>query len=116
MRETWEYSLAHIPGSINFPLGELADCALELDAEDEIVICCHHGARSYEGAQILIESGFPRVANLIGGINAWSCLVDPSIPRYRVGKPRRNRGYLTLTPMVPPRLPGPGLTHEGAKA
>ncbi len=85
VRETWEYSLAHIPGSINFPLGELADCVLELEAEDEIVVCCHHGARSYEGAQILIESGFPRVANLIGGIDAWSCLVDPSIPRYREG-------------------------------
>ncbi len=66
VRETWEYSLVHIPGSINFPHH-------------------HHGARSHEGAQILIESGFPRVANLIGGIDAWSCLVDPSIPRYRDG-------------------------------
>ena len=74
VRETWEYSLAHIPGSINFPLGELADCVLELDAEDEIIVCRHHGARSHEGAQILIESGFPRVANLIGGIARWSCL------------------------------------------
>lgn len=85
VREIWEYSLAHIPGSINFPLGQLADCVMELDAEDEIIVCCHHGARSYEGAQILMESGFPRVANLIGGIDAWSCLVDPSIPRYREG-------------------------------
>jgi rhodanese-related sulfurtransferase len=85
VRETWEYSLAHIPGSINFPLGELADCVMELDAEDEIIVCCHHGARSYEGAQILVESGFPRVANMIGGIDAWSCFVDPSIPRYREG-------------------------------
>ena len=65
--------------------GELADCVVELDAEDEIIVCRHHGARSYEGAQILIESGFPRVANLIGGIDLWSCLVDPSIPRYREG-------------------------------
>jgi hypothetical protein len=46
----------------------------ELDAEDEIIICCHHGARSYEGAQILMESEFPLVANLIGGVDAWSCL------------------------------------------
>lgn len=85
VRETWEYSLAHIPGSINFPLGELADCVMELDQEDEIIVCCHHGSRSYEGAQILIESGFPRVANLVGGIDLWSCVVDPSIPRYREG-------------------------------
>jgi rhodanese-related sulfurtransferase len=55
VRKTWEYSLAQIPGSINFPHH-------------------HHGARSDEGAQILIESGFPRVANLIGGIDAWSSL------------------------------------------
>jgi len=30
VRETWEYSLAHIPASINFPLGQLADCVMEL--------------------------------------------------------------------------------------
>lgn len=86
VRETWEFSLAHIAGSINFPLGELADCVLELDAEDEIVMVCHHGERSYEAAQILAESGFPHVANLIGGIDAWSCLVDSSVPRYHEGR------------------------------
>jgi hypothetical protein len=50
------------------------DGVLGLDAEDEIVVCCHHGARSDAGAQILIESGFPRVANLIGGIGTHTHL------------------------------------------
>lgn len=44
------------------------------------------GRRVYDGARILIESAFPRVADLIGGIDAWLCLVDTSIPRYRDGR------------------------------
>jgi rhodanese-related sulfurtransferase len=30
----------------------------------------------------LLQQGFGRVRNLVGGINAWSTHVDPSLPRY----------------------------------
>ena len=51
-------------------------------AEEEIVVMCHHGIRSMEGAHLLKESGFDKVHNLVGGIDAWSQLVDPNVPRY----------------------------------
>jgi len=31
----------------------------------------------------LVQQGFTNVKNLVGGIDAWSVQVDPSIPRYR---------------------------------
>jgi len=47
----------------------------------EIVIYCHHGNRSFEAAKILAEKGF-NVKSLVGGIDAWSRLVDKNIPQY----------------------------------
>jgi rhodanese-related sulfurtransferase len=47
------------------------------------VIVCHAGMRSWNFACFLIERlGYDRVWNLSGGIDAWSCEVDPSVPRY----------------------------------
>ena len=43
---------------------------------------CHHGSRSAQVAQWLARNGFTRVHNLAGGIDAWSRLVDPAVPRY----------------------------------
>jgi len=85
VREDWERSLAAIPGSGHFPLAELADRVQEFLFEEEIVVYCHFGERSHRAALILLESGFPKVYNLAGGIDAWSQIVDPSIPRYRPG-------------------------------
>jgi rhodanese-related sulfurtransferase len=33
-------------------------------------------------ASFLKSRGFAHVANIAGGINAWSAELDPSIPRY----------------------------------
>ena len=82
VREEWEYSLVSIEGSTLIPLGELADRVQEFIFEEEIVVICHHGVRSHRGASILLESGFKTVHNLIGGIDGWSQVVDPSLPRY----------------------------------
>ncbi len=85
VREDWEHSLVSLPGSTHIPLGELVDRVQELLFEENIVVYCHVGERSYRGALILIESGFKNVHNLIGGIDGWSQVVDDSVPRYRAG-------------------------------
>jgi rhodanese-related sulfurtransferase len=85
VREAWEHSLAAIPGSEHIPLGELVDRVQELLYEENIVVYCHMGERSYRGAIILMESGFKNVHNLVGGIDGWSQVVDASVPRYRPG-------------------------------
>ncbi len=83
VREPWEFSLAAIPGSENFPLAEAIDRQQEFMFEEEIVVICHYGERSQRAAEELLLSGFKTVYNLIGGIDAWSQVVDPNIPRYR---------------------------------
>ena len=81
VREPWEFSLASIEGSENIPLAEVVDRQQEFVFEEEIVVICHYGERSQRAAQELVECGF-NVHNLIGGIDAWSQVVDPNVPRY----------------------------------
>ncbi len=47
-----------------------------------LVVYCHHGVRSLMAAHWLAEQGLENVANLAGGIDAWSLKADPSTPRY----------------------------------
>jgi len=47
-----------------------------------IALHCHHGTRSRNAAEQLINAGFTNVYNLEGGIAAWSSECDPSIPQY----------------------------------
>ena len=55
---------------------------LPFDPEQDYVLYCHHGVRSLAGAEFLRGRGLTRVANLTGGIDAWSVRVDPAVPRY----------------------------------
>ncbi len=82
VREVNEYDYTHIPNSVLIPLRQIPDRLNELNAEDEIVVICHHGMRSQQAAMYLVHSGFKNVANLSGGIDAWACQCDPSIKRY----------------------------------
>jgi rhodanese-related sulfurtransferase len=46
-----------------------------------VVVFCHHGVRSLSGAAYLNELGL-EATSMRGGIEAWSRLVDPSVPTY----------------------------------
>ena len=50
--------------------------------ETPIVFQCHHGIRSQHAAEYFRGQGFSNLYNLSGGIDAWSALVDPAVPRY----------------------------------
>jgi rhodanese-related sulfurtransferase len=82
VREPWEFQMANIPDSILIPLGQLQARMEELDSGKEIVTVCHHGIRSQTAMGILMQFGIKDVKNLSGGIDAYSLLADPSIPRY----------------------------------
>ena len=83
VRETWEYSTAHVDGSTLIPMGEFAARAhQELDPEDHLLILCHHGARSLSVTNWLRQQGYEKAQSVAGGINSWSASVDPTVPRY----------------------------------
>ena len=82
VREDMELGIAKIPFALHIPMAETPARLAELDADKTIICMCHHGGRSAQVAAFLAAQGYMRVLNLAGGINAWSELVDPSIPLY----------------------------------
>lgn len=82
VREPDETQLAPFVGAVEIPMGDVPSRIQELDPDADIVVLCHHGIRSGRVAAFLDQHGFQRVANLTGGIDAWSLFIDPSVPRY----------------------------------
>jgi adenylyltransferase/sulfurtransferase len=82
VREPWEFDLAKLNGSTLIPLATLPQSLSKLKRETEIVAICHHGMRSADATNFLLQQGFSNVKNLVGGIDAWSAQVDRSVPRY----------------------------------
>ena len=84
VRQPWEHEYCRLPNDTLIPLGELPGRASEVEspAGATIVVYCHHGIRSLTGAAILEANGFAEVYSLAGGIEAWSVLIDPKVPRY----------------------------------
>jgi rhodanese-related sulfurtransferase len=82
VREPWEIKLASLPGTLNIPLNEVPGRLGELNPHAELVVMCHAGGRSRRAAEFLSARGFTHVANLAGGIDAWSRDIDPDLPTY----------------------------------
>lgn len=84
VRQPWEHETAALPGSTLIPLGELPRRAAEVQPPPGalLVVYCHHGVRSLSAAVLLERLGFRDVVSLAGGIEAWSGLIDPKVPRY----------------------------------
>jgi rhodanese-related sulfurtransferase len=86
VREPQELAIVALPRFTNLPLSEHADWSPDihtrLDKDTETFVLCHHGMRSAQMCQWLINQGFTQVSNISGGIDAYSYCVDPSLPRY----------------------------------
>ncbi|HEY0100507.1 MAG TPA: rhodanese-like domain-containing protein [Pyrinomonadaceae bacterium] len=82
VREPEEFELARVEGAELLPLSRFQEWAGALEAEEEIVVMCHHGIRSAHVCAHLAAQGFTKMVNLAGGIERWSVEVDRSVPRY----------------------------------
>jgi rhodanese-related sulfurtransferase len=86
VREPWELATASVQAQgfqlMAIPMGQIPQRLNELSPETPVACLCHHGARSLRVAAFLAQQGFEHVANLEGGIDAWSAQLDASIPRY----------------------------------
>jgi rhodanese-related sulfurtransferase len=82
VREGWELDVARIPDITHIPMNEIPARLIELDSGKEIVVMCRSGGRSMQVAQFLARNGFQSVANLTGGILAWSREIDPTVQAY----------------------------------
>ena len=86
VREPQETMYATLPGFVILPLSQFAEwgetITTRFNPELETIVLCHHGIRSAQMCQWLQGQGFTQVANVTGGIDAYSRIVDRSIPRY----------------------------------
>ena len=84
VRESAEVEQARISGAKWIPLTSLPRRMEELSEwrDGAVVVHCHHGSRSAQACEMLLERGFRQVENMTGGIEAWSLTVDGSVPRY----------------------------------
>ena len=82
VREPWEFETCRIAGSLSMPMRGIPARYHELKRDEEIVMVCHHGARSFQAGMFLEQMGFSSITNLQGGVAAWARDVDPAMPTY----------------------------------
>ncbi len=83
IRSREEFEAVRIPSALLFT-EELMHELPGWDRSTPIVFVCHHGVRSMDAAAYFAGHGLENVRSLRGGIDAWSCEVDPSLPRYEL--------------------------------
>ncbi|MGH9899047.1 MAG: rhodanese-like domain-containing protein, partial [Pyrinomonadaceae bacterium] len=83
VREQHEFDIARIPNSKLIPLAQVVGRADEIDSARYTVVHCKSGGRSAKAIEDLKRAGFSgELANLKGGVTAWSNDVDPGVPKY----------------------------------
>jgi len=86
VREPYEVQTACVTANgfelVTLPMGSIVEKLSDLDKDRPIACLCHHGSRSMQVAAYLSSQGFTHLANIEGGIHAWSSLVDPNVPTY----------------------------------
>jgi rhodanese-related sulfurtransferase len=86
VREPEEVAIASLPHFTNLPLSQFADwseqIATQFDPHTETIVLCHHGIRSAQMCQWLVNQGFTNVHNVHGGIAEYATQVDAQVPQY----------------------------------
>jgi monothiol glutaredoxin len=82
VREDFEIAIGAIPGAKQLNENAVQELLERGDRNAAMIFSCHHGGRSMQAAAFFAEQGFTDVANVVGGIDAWSVKIDPNVPRY----------------------------------
>ena len=77
-----EYDAVHVPGSHHFTQDLMQEILSKWPKDHLLVLIDHQGARSLDAAAYFAGHGFTNVRGVLGGIDAWSAKIDPSLPRY----------------------------------
>lgn len=82
VREPWEFEICNLPGSVNFPMGQIEQHLETIRAAQECVMICHHGVRSLRVIEYLQQQDIQHLINLEGGVDTWAREVDINMPLY----------------------------------
>lgn len=84
------FEQGHIISAMNLPLSDMEQNVgtLEKHRNGPILVCCDNGMTSGKAAGLLRAQGFPSIAQLKGGLNAWR---QEGLP-LQTGKARKSGG------------------------
>jgi len=82
IREPIEVQVCQIRNSIHIPMGEIPMLWRSIPKDRRVIVYCHHGRRSLMVTQFLRQHGIGLAQSMLGGIEAWSLEIDPSVRRY----------------------------------
>ncbi|WP_290951470.1 rhodanese-like domain-containing protein [Fibrobacter sp.] len=71
VRTPGEVAEGTAPGSINIPLQEAEQRLAEFPKDKDLLIFCRSGKRSMAVSNILVQNGYERVFNVVGGFMAF---------------------------------------------
>ena len=71
VRTPGEVAEGTAPGSINIPLQEAGNRLAEFPKDKDLLIFCRSGKRSMAVSNFLIQNGYERVFNVVGGFMAF---------------------------------------------
>ncbi|ESX00063.1 Adenylyltransferase and sulfurtransferase UBA4 [Ogataea parapolymorpha DL-1] len=83
VRAKEQYSIVHLPNSINIPLNALKHMdTLDVPKETMIYVICRFGNDSQLAVKHLKSIGYENCVDVIGGLTQWSRQIDPNFPIY----------------------------------
>jgi rhodanese-related sulfurtransferase len=78
VREAVEFEAERIPGTLLMPLSLFNGQRFPRLPGVKLVLHCAVGKRSAAAGKQLLQSGYPQVYNMTGGINAWKAAGYPT--------------------------------------
>jgi rhodanese-related sulfurtransferase len=85
IRSRPEFDAVKIEGSELMSQKTTQDIMAYWAPEDLLVIIDHQGKQGLDAAAYFLGHGLKNVCCLLGGIDAWSKEIDPSVRRYKLG-------------------------------
>ena len=82
VREQYEWDIARIEGAHLKPLSVLEEDFEDIPKDKPVYCFCKMGGRSARAVEFLKSRGYSYIANVKGGIQAWSEEIDPAVAYY----------------------------------
>ncbi len=79
-----EFEFCRIDGALHIPMNETPARIGEFqsNADQPIIVYCHHGIRSLNVVQWLQQQALTTARSMAGGIDMWTEQIDPSVNKY----------------------------------
>jgi len=72
VRAEKEFESGHVEGAVNLPLNRLEEELASVPKDRDVVVICRSSYRSSTACSLMRRAGYTRVADMVGGMNAWS--------------------------------------------